>query len=249
MHMQHWQVRLTRILWPTWDSACVLVSPAANSASTAATQLPKLHGYFAALKQPVSSGTFVKSCDPYCNFFSSCHFYVFKPNFHIFVKVNLSYCINRMHSSQRANHTVILYLPTSTENDNCWWFFFLWVLFVPQQKWITARCVSSQGSGSYWFHYQWYGCSITILISQEIQIRTAAQDRKSSILPVTVIILVLVNKDVMFSIKQQWPWKHMEVCGGGSSFHVRVISTCAGVFVSICLTHMVVWVCVTFFLQ
>lgn len=41
----------------------------------------------------------------------------------------------------------------------------------------------------------------------------------------------------------QWPWKHMEVCGGGSSFHVRVISTCAGVFVSICPTHMVVWVC------
>lgn len=36
-----------------------------------------------------------------------------------------------------------------------------------------------------------------------------------------------------------WRWV------GVSSFHVRVISTCAVLFVSICLTHMAVWVCVT----
>lgn len=38
--------------------------------------------------------------------------------------------------------------------------------------------------------------------------------------------------------------KHMEVCVGVSSFHVWVISTCAAFFVSICLSHTVVWVCV-----
>lgn len=42
--------------------------------------------------------------------------------------------------------------------------------------------------------------------------------------------------------------QHAEVCVGVSSFHVWVISTCAAFFVSICLSHTVVWVCECFYL-